>query len=119
MTVASTEKTFVKMGRDCVAACLAAGVNDLGGTLMNESITRGAGALNGEEMPPEAMEKVIASLGRRPRRRTTLYTDAPAERTVTSFGAARLRQPATTLGSITQSPTLSRKRAADSRRPFR
>ena len=39
-------------------ACLNAGANDLGGTLMNESISRAAGAVHGQEMPPEAMEQV-------------------------------------------------------------
>ena len=62
-----------------VAACLEAGANDLGGTLMNESITRAAGAEHGQEMPPEAMEALIRSLGRTPRQRTTLYADAPTE----------------------------------------
>ena len=68
------------MGPEGAAACLNAGANDLGGTLMNESITRAAGAVHGEEMPPEAMEETITSLDRRPRQRTTLYGDAPADR---------------------------------------
>ena len=53
------------------------GANDLGGTLMNESITRAAGASFGQEMPPEAMEALIRGIGRTPRQRTTLYADAP------------------------------------------
>jgi FO synthase len=81
----------VKMGPEGVAACLTAGANDLGGTLMNESITRAAGAVHGEEMPPEAMEETIASLGRRPRQRTTLYADASPDRVRASFAAAPLR----------------------------
>ena len=52
------------MGRDGAARCLHAGANDLGGTLMNESITRAAGAAHGQEMPPEAMEALIRCLGR-------------------------------------------------------
>ena len=55
---------------------------------MNESISRAAGASFGQEMPPEAMEELIRSLGRTPRQRTTLYGDAPAERRAASFGAA-------------------------------
>jgi FO synthase len=86
----NVQTSWVKMGSDGVAVCLAAGANDLGGTLMNESITRAAGALHGEEMAPEAMEDVIRSLGRRPRQRTTLYRDAAAERVAASFGAAPL-----------------------------
>ena len=53
--------------------------NDLGGTLMNESITRAAGAVHGQEMPPERMEKTIRNIGRIPRQRTTLYT-TPVEK---------------------------------------
>jgi FO synthase len=67
-----------------------AGANDLGGTLMNESITRAAGALHGKETPPEMMEEIISALGRRARQRTTLYGDAPAERVAASFGARPL-----------------------------
>jgi FO synthase len=85
------QTSWVKMGPNGVAACLTAGANDLGGTLMNESITRAAGAVHGEEMPPEAMEETIASLGRRPRQRTTLYGDAPADRVRASFAAAPLQ----------------------------
>ncbi len=88
--VNNIQTSWVKMG-DGVAACLHAGANDLGGTLMNESITRAAGALHGEEMSPEAMEQAINSCGRRPRQRTTLYAGAPAKRTAASFGAAPLR----------------------------
>jgi FO synthase len=91
--VANIQTSWVKMGEGGAAACLAAGANDLGGTLMNESITRAAGALHGPEMPPEAMERVIRSLGRRPVQRTTLYGTAPAERVAASFGAAALAAP--------------------------
>ena len=92
--VKNIQTSWVKMGREGVAACLAAGANDLGGTLMNESITRAAGAVHGEEMPPEAMEELIASCGRRPRQRTTLYGEVAAHRVAASFGAAPLRPPA-------------------------
>jgi FO synthase len=91
--VKNIQTSWVKMGRDGVVACLRAGANDLGGTLMNESITRAAGAVHGEEMPPEAMEEVIASLDRRSRQRTTLYGDAAAGRIAASFGAMPLRTP--------------------------
>ena len=89
--VKNIQTSWVKMGRDGAAACLAAGANDLGGTLMNESITRAAGAVHGEEMPPEAMEEVIRSQGRRPRQRTTLYGEAAGDRTAASFDVAPLR----------------------------
>ncbi len=74
------QASWVKMGREGVAACLNAGCNDLGGSLMNESITRAAGASYGQEWPPAQIEQAITALGRVPRMRTTLYEDAPAER---------------------------------------
>ncbi len=63
---------------------------------MNESITRAAGAVHGQEMPPESMEELIRSLGREPRQRTTLYANAPAERKAAAFGAAPLLEPINT-----------------------
>jgi FO synthase len=78
--IANIQTSWVKMGVAGARVCLQAGANDLGGTLMNESITRAAGAEHGEELPPEAMEKLIASLSRSPRIRTTLYGDAGEER---------------------------------------
>jgi FO synthase len=88
--------SWVKLGPEGAAACLQAGCNDMGGTLMNESISRAAGASFGQEMPPEAMEALIRSLGRTPKQRTTLYRDAPAERVAASFGAAPLSEPINT-----------------------
>jgi FO synthase len=65
--------SWVKLGHEGVKAALQAGCNDLGGTLMNETITRAAGAQHGQETGPEAMESLISSLGRSPAQRTTLY----------------------------------------------
>ena len=83
----------MKLGLDGAQAALTAGANDLGGTLMNESISRAAGARHGEEMPPERMEAAIRALGRAPRQRTTLYGTPDGERTRLSFGAAPLSEP--------------------------
>ena len=94
--ITNIQTSWVKMGTGGAAACLAAGANDLGGTLMNESITRAAGAVHGQEMPPESMEALIRSLGRRPRQRTTLYADAPDDRRAVSFGAVPLSEPVNT-----------------------
>ena len=74
------QTSWVKMGPDGARAALRAGANDLGGTLMNESITRAAGARHGQEMPPPAMERLIRSIGRVPRQRTTTYGEAARER---------------------------------------
>ena len=94
--ITNIQTSWVKMGSEGAAFCLASGANDLGGTLMNESITRAAGAVHGQEMPPESMERVIRALAREPRQRTTLYANVPAERRAASFGAAPLTDPINT-----------------------
>ncbi len=91
--ITNIQASWVKLGPEGVAAALRAGVNDLGGTLMNESISRSAGSEHGQEMPPESMEALILANGRSPRQRTTLYADAPAERRAASFAAAPLAEP--------------------------
>jgi FO synthase len=91
--ITNIQVSWVKLGREGVAAALRAGVNDLGGTLMNESISRSAGAQHGQELPPEAMEELIRSAGRTPRQRTTLYGEVPEERRAASFGAPPLAEP--------------------------
>jgi FO synthase len=73
------QASWVKMGREGIAACLQAGVNDLGGTLMNESITRAAGSGHGQEWEPRLLEAQIRAAGRQPRMRTTLYAEVSAE----------------------------------------
>ncbi len=67
------QASWVKMGRAGMREALAAGANDLGGTLMNESITRAAGATHGQEMTSSDMRALAGSLGRSLLRRTTLY----------------------------------------------
>ncbi len=71
--ITNIQTSWVKLGPLGVAECLQGGANDLGGTLMNESISRAAGTTHGQEMPPEAMEMLIRSIGRNPRQRSTLY----------------------------------------------
>ena len=91
--ITNVQASWVKLGPRGVTAALRAGVNDLGGTLMNESISRAAGSEWGQELPPEQMEELIRSAGRVPRQRTTLYGGAPEERVRTSFGASPLAEP--------------------------
>jgi len=91
--VTNIQASWVKLGPDGTREALRAGVNDVGGTLMNESISRSAGAEYGQEMPPERMEALIRSAGRVPRQRTTLYGEPPAERVRASFGAPELAEP--------------------------
>ena len=89
--VPNVQASWVKMGPRGVHACLNAGVNDLGGTLMNESITRAAGAGFGQELPPERMEALICGAGRSPRQRSTTYGEPAAAQVARSFHAADLR----------------------------
>jgi FO synthase len=91
--ITNVQASWVKLGPEGTRQALAAGVNDLGGTLMNESISRSAGAAYGQEMPPERMEDLIRAEGRVPRQRTTLYGEPPEERVRASFGAAPLAEP--------------------------
>ena len=91
--IPNIQTSWVKMGPDGMRLALAAGANDVGGTLMNESITRAAGAGFGQEMPPERLESVIREAGRSPRQRTTRYTDAPVGRRGAAFGAPALTEP--------------------------
>jgi FO synthase len=90
--ITNIQASWVKLGIAGAQAVLRAGANDLGGTLMNESISRAAGASHGQEMPPEAMEATIRALGRTPRQRTTLYREPPADRRAASFGASPLTE---------------------------
>jgi FO synthase len=88
--ITNIQTSWVKMGPDGAALCLNAGANDLGGTLMNESISRAAGTQHGQEFPPEAMEALIRSIGRIPVQRDTLYRPTPEERRAVSFNAPEL-----------------------------
>jgi FO synthase len=91
--ITNVQASWVKLGLAGAQAALLAGANDLGGTLMNESISRAAGAEHGQELPPERMETAIRALGRTPRQRTTLYGDPPRAQMRRSFGAAPLSEP--------------------------
>ncbi len=84
------QTSWVKMGPEGAAMALQAGANDLGGTLMNESISRAAGTEHGQEFPPEAMERLILSIGRQPMQRSTTYATVEREREQTSRIAAPL-----------------------------
>ncbi|MFZ5782186.1 MAG: 5-amino-6-(D-ribitylamino)uracil--L-tyrosine 4-hydroxyphenyl transferase CofH [Pseudomonadota bacterium] len=88
--ITNIQTSWVKMGPAGAAICLNAGANDLGGTLMNESISRAAGTQHGQEFPPQAMEDLIRSIGRTPQQRTTLYGEVPEERRAASFVAGEL-----------------------------
>jgi FO synthase len=71
--IRNIQVSWVKMGPQGAALCLVAGANDLGGTLMNESITRAAGGIHGQMLDAAQLEILARQLGRPARQRTTLY----------------------------------------------
>ena len=90
------QASWTKLGPDGLKACLNAGVNDLGGTLMNETITRAAGASHGQETSPEEMESIISSMGRQPRQRATNYAEITPLQHQRACGAKVLLEPSYT-----------------------
>jgi len=71
--ISNIQASWVKLGHDGAVAALRAGANDLGGTLMDESITRAAGGRNGQLCDPAQMAQLAAQAGGVARQRTTLY----------------------------------------------
>ena len=106
--------SWVKLGPEQCAQVLAGGVDDLGGTLMEETISRMAGSQHGSRKSVDDLEDLVRAAGRTPRQRTTTYGGVPAER----HAAARVRSPAArltraSLGSAAAAPgraTLRRSR---------
>jgi len=113
--IPNIQASWVKMGAAGASLCLRAGANDLGGVLMDESITRAAGGAHGQVFTAEALEALAAGIGRPAWRRSTLYTpvadpvnltpSAPAE----AISSSRLPQPviriALQTSSIQECPT--------------
>jgi FO synthase len=73
--IPNIQVSWVKMGPEGAAEVLNAGANDMGGTLMDESITRAAGGVNGQEFGPSEMRALAAAVARPVRQRTTLYRE--------------------------------------------
>ncbi|HEV8649023.1 MAG TPA: 5-amino-6-(D-ribitylamino)uracil--L-tyrosine 4-hydroxyphenyl transferase CofH [Actinomycetes bacterium] len=71
--IPNIQVSWVKMGPDGVRQALLGGVNDLGGTLMDENISRAAGASHGQMMEAEDFARIVEPLGRRLEQRTTTY----------------------------------------------
>ena len=76
----SIQCSWVKLGEDLCRDVLQGGVNDVGGTLMEETISRMAGADNGSFRTISQLQAIIAPTGRPARQRTTCYGEVPAER---------------------------------------
>jgi len=103
--IPNIQTSWVKMGPAGAAICLQSGANDLGGTLMNESISRAAGTQHGQEFPPHEMEALIRSIGRTPVQRSTTYGSVAEDRRTASFNAADLTP-------VIQTPPRKKQRAA-------
>jgi FO synthase len=98
--ITNIRASWPKMGPDGAVACLRAGANDMGGTLMNESISRAAGATFGQEITPAQMEALIRGAGRDPVQRTTLYGRPDVEQP----DATAIAPPAPTPLAAAQAP---------------
>ncbi|GEL18113.1 bifunctional FO biosynthesis protein CofGH [Pseudonocardia asaccharolytica] len=77
--IENIQASWVKLGTGGAAQLLAAGVNDLGGTLMDENISRAAGAAHGQLLDETALRALVDGAGRRLVRRTTLYQHADTD----------------------------------------
>lgn len=71
--IPNIQTSWVKMGREGATLCLEAGANDLGGTLMYESITRAAGGINGQLLDDPDLQVITAMVNRPLQQRNTLY----------------------------------------------
>jgi 7,8-didemethyl-8-hydroxy-5-deazariboflavin synthase CofH subunit len=71
--IRNLQVSWVKLGFEMSLACLNAGANDFSGTLMEESISKAAGATFGESVQPQEFRRLIRSIGRVPAERTTTY----------------------------------------------
>lgn len=93
--IRNLQVSWVKLGFETSLACLQSGANDFGGTLMEESISKAAGATFGESVSPEEFRSQIRSLGRVPAERFTTYKirhrfERPEEDSRPSAGQLRI-----------------------------
>jgi 7,8-didemethyl-8-hydroxy-5-deazariboflavin synthase CofH subunit len=100
--IRNIQVSWVKLGFDVSLACLQAGANDFSGTLMEENISKAAGATFGEYVSPQEFRRMIRSIGRTPAERTTTYAirrtfdeaEAPEASTPPRSGVAHGSDPA-------------------------
>ena len=71
--IRNIQVSWVKLGKKLAQSALDCGANDLGGTLMEEKISKSAGATSGEYMAPSEFERLIREIKRVPKQRDTLY----------------------------------------------
>jgi FO synthase len=88
--ITNIQTSWVKLGAAGAKVCLESGANDMGGTLMNESISRAAGTEHGQEFEPAAIERLILSCNRVPQQRNCLYEPIAETRRLQSLEAKPL-----------------------------
>ncbi|MCE7795457.1 5-amino-6-(D-ribitylamino)uracil--L-tyrosine 4-hydroxyphenyl transferase CofH [Sphingobium sufflavum] len=88
--IRNIQVSWTKLGPRGAAIGLTGGANDIGGTLMNESISKAAGSSHGQEFPPHLMDTLIHEIGRTPAPRTTLYGPADERKMMRARQAAPL-----------------------------
>src|SRR5213082_189092 len=92
-SINNIQVSWVKLNTKLSQLCLQAGANDYGGTLMEENISREAGATAGQYTSPEDFQSLIRQIGRIPAERNTLYSRIQIKEIFESFPAEPLLEP--------------------------
>jgi FO synthase len=92
-SINNVQVSWVKLNRGLSQLCLQAGANDYGGTLMEENISREAGATAGQYTSPEDFHSLIREIGRIPAERNTTYSRIQIKESFESFPAEPLLEP--------------------------
>lgn len=92
-SINNIQVSWVKLNRELSQLCLQAGANDYGGTLMEENISREAGATAGQYTTPEDFQNLIREIGRIPAERNTTYSRIQIKSPIESFPAEPLLEP--------------------------
>jgi len=92
-SINNIQVSWVKLNRQLSQLCLQAGANDYGGTLMEENISREAGATAGQYTSPEEFQSLIRELGRIPAERNTTYSRIQMKVPIECFPPEPLLEP--------------------------
>jgi 2-iminoacetate synthase ThiH len=92
-SIHNLQVSWVKLNRKLSQLCLQAGANDFGGTLMEENISREAGATAGQYTSPEDFQAMIREIGRIPAERNTVYSRIQIKQPFESFPAEPVLEP--------------------------
>jgi FO synthase len=92
-SIHNIQVSWVKLNRELSQLCLKAGANDYGGTLMEENISREAGATAGQYTSPEDFQALILEAGRIPAERNTTYSRIQIKLPLDSFTAEHIAEP--------------------------